>query len=222
MMSAPEPSRSSHQATVSAVPPIAEPEGDSALMRRVVEQDHEAFNTLYGRYTPRLRGYLIRFLGQSELVDEVLNDVMLVMWERATHFDSTALLVPWLIGIARKKAWKALARTSSTIPLAQQEALDEVTPEAEILRQEYDELLAYALQTLPPDQRTVLELLVYQDYSYQEIAERIGHPINTVKTRVFRARRALAARLARFEPVTLLVPSSPERLSRKRPASASL
>ena len=197
MMTKPGFSRPSHPPNVSAVTAMAQAEDDVALMRRVVAHDQEAFNTLYARYSQRLRGYLMRFLGQPPLVDEVLNDVMLVMWQRAAHFDLTAPLVPWLIGIARQKARKALSRISSpTMTPTMHNVIDIATPEEKILCQEHGGLLARALRTLPPSQRTVLELLVYQGCSYQEIANRTGTPVNTVKTRVFRARCNLATRIA--------------------------
>ena len=139
-------------ASASAIMP--QPEDDVALMRQVIAQDHEAFNVLYTRYAQRLRGYLIRFLGQSGLVDEVLNDVMLVMWQRASRFDFTAQLLPWLLGIARQKARKALARNSPLVaPSDSFNENDIDTPEETILRQEYHENIAHALNTLSPSHR---------------------------------------------------------------------
>ncbi|ETX00410.1 RNA polymerase sigma factor [Candidatus Entotheonella palauensis] len=190
-------SRPTHLAAISAAPAASQPEDDVSLMRRVAAQDHEAFHTLYTRHAPRLHGYLLRVLGQPELADEALNDVMLVMWQRAAYFDTGSSLLAWLIGIARKKAWKAMARASSpNAGPARQEVLDEETPETVALRQEYDDLLIQAMDTLSPSHRIVLELLVYQGYSYKDIAKQTGRPLNTVKTQVFRARSALAARLA--------------------------
>ena len=198
-------------ASASAIMP--QPEDDVALMRQVIAQDHEAFNVLYARYAQRLRGYLIRFLGQSGLVDEVLNDVMLVMWQRASRFDFTAQLLPWLLGIARQKARKALARNSPIVaPSARCDENDIDTPEETILRQEHHENIAHALNTLSPCHRTVLDLLVRQGCSYQEIAKRTNTPVNTVKTQVFRARRSLANRIAALEHGFFPSSPSPERI----------
>ena len=187
----------SHSSNTPSIAVMPEPEDDATLMRRVAAQDHEAFHTLYTRHAPRLRGYLLRALGQPDLADEALNDVMLVMWQRASYFDTSSSLLAWLIGIARKKAWKTIARASSpNAEPARQEVIDAETPETAALRQEYDGLLVQAMDTLSPSHRIVMELLIFQGYSYKDIAKHTGHPLNTVKTQVFRARSALAARLA--------------------------
>ena len=208
-------SRPVHLLNASTIAVIPQPKDDAALMHRVIAQDHEAFNVLYTRYAQRLRGYLIRFLGQSGLADEVLNDVMLVIWQRASRFDVTAELMPWLLGIARQKARKALARNSSPVmPSAQPDANTTDTPEETMLRQEYNERLDHALRTLSPSHRTVLELLVRQGCSYQEIAKRTNTPVNTIKSQVFRARRSLANHIAALEHAPPLPSSpSPERMS---------
>jgi RNA polymerase sigma factor (sigma-70 family) len=65
-----------------------------------------------------------------------------------------------------------------------------------MMRQELGEALARALERLPPDQRAVVELTFYHEHSYREIAEITGCPVNTVKTRMFHARRRLAQLLA--------------------------
>ena len=174
----------SHSSNTPSIATMPEPEDDATLMRRVAEQNHEAFHTLYTRHAPRLRGYLLRVLGQPDLVDEALNDVMLVMWQRAAHFDTASSLLAWLIGIARKKAWKAIARASSSnAEPDRQEVLDAETPETVALRQEYDALLVQAMDTLSPSHRIVLELLIYQGYSYKDIAKHTGRPSIPLKPR---------------------------------------
>jgi DNA-directed RNA polymerase specialized sigma24 family protein len=99
------------------------------------------------------------------------------------------------------------------------DAIDKDTPEEKMLRQEHDGILARAIRTLPLSQRIVLELLVYQGCSYQEIAHRTGDPVNTVKTRMFRARCGLADRIAALERGSLPSSPPPKRFSRKRMAT---
>src|SRR5947199_1123365 len=83
---------------------------DLKLIRAIAGRDRQAFEQLYYRHSPRLGRYLMRLLRQREAVEEVLNDVMLVVWQNAARFDpSLSRLSTWLFGIAHNKALKALA-----------------------------------------------------------------------------------------------------------------
>ena len=169
---------------------------DLVLIRRVAAGDRQAFEMLYRRYGPRLAGYLTKLLHQRELVEEVLDDVMLVVWQNAARFDPTARFSSWLFGIAHNKALKAWGRSANKplpLPPVQYDAAsDQGDPEQILTDQERERTLAQALQSLSPEQRAVVELTFYHACSYQEIAEITGCPVNTVKTRMFHARRRLA------------------------------
>src|SRR5262245_26616163 len=169
---------------------------DLVLIRRVAAGDRQAFERLYRRYTPRLAGYLTKFLHQRELVEEVLDDVMLVVWQNAARFDPTARFSTWLFGIAHTKAMKAWGLSANKplpLPPLQHEAeSDQGNPEQILTDQERERTLVQALQSLSPEQRAVVELTFYHACSYQEIAEITGCPVNTVKTRMFHARQRLA------------------------------
>jgi DNA-directed RNA polymerase specialized sigma24 family protein len=91
-------------------------EDDRILIRHIAAKDREAFKTLYYRYAPRLGGYLSKLLKSRELVEEVINDVMLVVWQNAVRFEPTGRLSTWLFGITHRKALKALARSSRLSP----------------------------------------------------------------------------------------------------------
>jgi RNA polymerase sigma factor (sigma-70 family) len=185
-----------------ALSPAPRPEDeDGALIHRVAaQQDRQAFETLYHRYTPRLARYLAKLLRQRELVEEVCNDTMLVVWQHAARFNHTSRLSTWIFSIAHHKALKALARAAPHGPqgaLARPDAgIDWDGPEGALTRQERQHLLVRALETLPPEQRAVVELTLSHGYSYQEIAAIMGCPVNTVKTRMFHARQRLAQLVA--------------------------
>jgi RNA polymerase sigma-70 factor (ECF subfamily) len=170
-------------------------------MQQVVAQDSQAFEVLYQRYARRLYGFLARFLRQPEIIEEVFNDVMLTVWQNAARFDHRARLSTWILGIAYRKALKALAqaaRRSPESPPARPAGHAQNDPEVVMLHQERDRTFVQALQTLPPEQRAVVELTFYHGCSYLEIATIAGCPVNTVKTRMFHARRRLAHMLAGF------------------------
>jgi RNA polymerase sigma-70 factor (ECF subfamily) len=170
---------------------------EMVLLRQVAAQEQHAFNTLYTRYAPRVRAYLARRLCQPELIDDVLQEVMLVLWQQAARIPDTAPLVAWLCGIARRKAQKAWARTVlPPLPRTIHEDSDLGQPEVQLLRQEYGCTLSRALEALPIYERTALMLLVRQGYSPQEIAVATGVPASTVRTRMARARQRLRTQVA--------------------------
>lgn len=180
--------------------PAPPPEHDDlVLIHRVAVKDRQAFEILYQRYARRLYGYISKFIRQPEVVEEVLDDVMLVIWQNASRFNHSSRLSTWIFGIAHHKVLKALARLCREIPdiLPPARAWSDMDdPESIMTRQELGQTLAQALDALSPEQRAVVELTYYHEHSYQEIAAITGCPLNTVKTRMFHARRHLAQILA--------------------------
>jgi RNA polymerase sigma-70 factor (ECF subfamily) len=171
-------------------------EDDVELIRSVAHRDREAFEKLYYRFAPRLGRYAFGMLRQRAAVDEVVNDVMLAVWREAPRFDARVGTVSaWLFGITHKKVIKMLDRTARS---ARQLPSEEVAPEAgehperAAIGRELGAAMAGALAKLPTDQRAVVELAFGQGQSYQEIALALDCPVNTVKTRMFHARKRLA------------------------------
>jgi RNA polymerase sigma-70 factor (ECF subfamily) len=178
---APSDAEASHSSTLL-------PETERVLLDRVALQDQHAFAMLYARYTAPVRRYLLRCLSQSDLVDDVLQEVMLVLWQRPSACPPTVPLIAWLCGIARHKARKAMTRaaTPQALPRPSLDS-EEDDPVHVVLGQEATRRLDRALDTLPFYERTALQLLVHQGCSYQDIAARMDTPISTVRTRVSRA-----------------------------------
>lgn len=173
-------------------------EDDLILIRRVAAKDRQAFETLYHRYARRLYGYLAKFIRQQEVAEEVLNDVMLVVWQNASRFDNTSRLSTWILGIAHHKALARSSKAPADALPATPEWSDREDPEGVVTRQELGHILTRALDALPPEQRAVVELTFYHGCSYREVAAITGCPVNTVKTRMFHARRRLVQLLARL------------------------
>jgi RNA polymerase sigma-70 factor, ECF subfamily len=178
-----------------------EHEEDLALIRSIARRDREAFETLYYRYAPRLGRYAMRLLKHREAVDEVINDVMLVVWQNAERFDpEIARPSTWLFGIAHHKTLKRLSQSPSpgqALPLDEgAEGRPDATalpdPEQTAMGRQLGTALADGLEMLSADHRAVIELAFCENYSYQEIAAVTGCPVNTVKTRMFHARKHLA------------------------------
>jgi RNA polymerase sigma factor (sigma-70 family) len=169
-------------------------DSDSTLLRRIGARDRKAFEALYHQYYPRLFSYLMKITRRADVVEEVLNDVMLAIWKGAHGFDGRSRPSTWIFGIAYHKALKALARRPRGAHEAESEAPEPVDwdePESLLARRELANVLGQALRELSAEQRTVVELTYFYGLPYQEIAEVMGCPVNTVKTRMFHARRRL-------------------------------
>ena len=176
-----------------------EEDNDPELIRRVAGKDRRAFETLYERYARRIYRYLARLISQPDVIEEVVDDVMLVVWENASRFNHTSKVSTWIFGIAHFKALKARARLSGRAteqPVSDEHAGHADSPEDLSTRRDLGRLVARGLATLSPEQRAVVELTFYDGCSYQEIADITRSPVNTVKTRMFSARRRLAPLLS--------------------------
>lgn len=183
-----------HELTSNRGPEDAE---NLKLLQRVAVKDRAAFENLYRKFHPQLTRYLMRMMRRPELVEEVVSDTLFVVWEKATQFQGRSRVSTWVTGIAYLKGIKALDRLK-TMPEQQAEELNDydTADDADLIsRIGLQEWLGSGLDQISADQRSVVELTYFSGYSYQEIADIMGCPVNTVKTRMFHARRMLASLL---------------------------
>lgn len=168
-------------------PRVEEP-AEFELLERTRRRDREAFSRLYRLYHPRLYGYLMRFLSNPASVEEVLDDVMMVVWKDADRFQGKSSVSTWIFGIAYHKVMTAM-RASRRY----RAGLDRNTPVDSLAGEpkRHREWIRAGLMHLSPDHRQVVELTYFGGFSYKEIAEIAGCPENTVKTRMYHARRRL-------------------------------
>jgi RNA polymerase sigma factor (sigma-70 family) len=160
-------------------------------LERIAAGDQTALKQLYDLYHPRLARFLLCYTGDPELVPEIINDVWFSVWQGACDFRGESSVSTWILSIAYRKGARALSRRHRTGPSHQSSGRQ--PGHAERVHQRHD--LDSALATLSPEQRAVVELTYFFGYSYGEIGAILGCPENTVKTRMFDARRALGARL---------------------------
>ena len=173
-------------------------EPEAALVARIAAGDQKAFAEFYALYRRRLARFLGRVIASSDTVDELINDVMYVVWQEARRFEGRSKVSTWVFAIAWHKALRALERQqrSLAVPLPEFEEL----PAADRGELEDGDWLRHGLDQLSADHRLVVELTFFAGCSYHEIAEIAGCPVNTVKTRMFHARRKLRGILQSLDP----------------------
>jgi RNA polymerase sigma-70 factor, ECF subfamily len=171
------------------------------LLRRISGGDRDAFRDLYLRYHRRLARFLTRLLHRYADAEEIINDTLWVVWQRAGEFRNASRVSTWIMGIAYRRALNMIRRATThervmTLQIADSEGT--VSDSAQALEEQ--QLLDAGLAQLPLEQRLVLEFTYYLDHSCEEIAEIMECPVNTVKTRMFHARRKLRTILADAAP----------------------
>jgi len=163
------------------------------LVARIAAGDKLAFEALYRIYFPRLSRFIGRMARNAALIEEVVNDTMLVVWQKAATFDGTCKVSTWVFAIAYRKTLKGLK--ASDEPMESDASLYEDDsgnqPEQTMKRQQLQQTVAEALDQLPAAQRAVMVLTYYHDMAYSDIADVVECPLNTVKTRMFHARHRL-------------------------------
>jgi len=166
---------------------------DRALVRLIAAGDRLAFDHLFRVYRPRLERFLGQLTRTHQLLDELVDDTMLVVWRRASTFNNSSRVSTWIFAIAHRYALKTLGRSSTqgTGQFDEDSAATDNEPERSLIDKQQRDLVRTALATLSPEQRTVVELTYYHGCAYREIAQIVGCPVDTVKTRMFHARRKL-------------------------------
>ena len=170
---------------------------EARLMARVAVGDLRAFDSLYRAYHPRLTRFVDRMTRRPALAGEVLNDTLLVVWHRAGSFNGSSKVSTWIFGIAYRKTLKALRQLDEPVEGddADQRIEPGAGPEQRVGDAELRAALSGALAGLSPAHRAVVDLAYFHGLGYREIAEIADCPEDTVKTRMFHARRRLKALL---------------------------
>lgn len=174
----------------------------AALVAAVAERrDREAFAQLFDHFAPRLIAYLQRLGTEATLAEELTQEVMVTLWRKADQFDAARSSVPtWLYRIARNRRIDGLRRDRVDFfdPLDNAFDVGEDPETDRILDlNQREERLRHAMESLPPEQLSLVRLAFYDGLSHSEIAEKVKLPLGTVKSRIrlafTRLRRQLEA-----------------------------
>ena len=180
---------------------------DLQLVQRVQAGDRSAFDLLVRKYQYRVAALVRRYVRDEAEAEDVAQEAFVRAWRALPQFRGESQFYTWLYriavntaknhlaGLGRRPAMEAIDDEAGTT-LREAEALqDGASPEQEVLRGELEALVLAAFEALAPELREALSLREVEGLSYEAIAERMGCPIGTVRSRIFRARDAIDARL---------------------------
>ncbi len=167
---------------------------DADLITRVRKGDIEAFNHLVSRWEKRVFNYLLRLTGSPDDSLDLSQDVFLKAYQNIRKLDDTARFGPWLFRIAHNEAYSLFRKRrpeadTEDAEFAEREPARTVHPELTIA-------VTAALDRLTPEQREAVVLKVYQGFKFEEMAEILGIPVSTIKSRLYTALDLLKIELA--------------------------
>jgi RNA polymerase sigma-70 factor, ECF subfamily len=171
-----------------------QPISDEALIGRIARGDRVAMQVLFARHHVRVYRFVLRTVRDQTAAEDIVNDVFLDVWRTAVKYEGRSTVSTWILAIARFKAISAIRKRAP-------ETLDEQTanaieddaddPESALQKKDKGTVLRRCLDQLSAEQRQVIDLVYYHEKSVSEVAEVVGIPVATVKTRMFYARRRL-------------------------------
>ena len=168
---------------------------DDVLIARIAGGDRLAMQVLFARHHVRVFRFVLRLTRNEATAEDLISEVFLDVWRQAGKFEGRSAVSTWLLGIARFKALSALRKR-------QDEELDEDKaaqiedhsddPEVTLAKKDKGAALRECLNGLSAEHREVIDLVYYHEKSVEEVAEIVGIPAATVKTRMFYARKKLS------------------------------
>ena len=168
---------------------------DEVLIGRIANGDRLAMQVLYARHHVRVFRFVVRLVRDESTAEDLISEVFFDVWRQAGRFEGRSAVSTWLLAIARFKALSALRRKPG-------EELDEDStaaiedgsdsPHVALEKKDKSALIRKCLAGLSAQHREIIDLVYYHDKSVEEVAQIVGIPENTVKTRMFYARKRLA------------------------------
>jgi len=161
---------------------------EQELLRRVHHRDQEALRLLFRLHNGRVFALAYRILGNRHEAEEIVQEVFIRLWDKAGQYDEAkGALLAWLLTVTRNLALdfkrREIRRSRVFVSFSAGEESGEAMDAAAINPHDR-ELTRLALQSLPAEQREALELSYFDGYTQTELAEKLGEPLGTIKTRV--------------------------------------
>jgi RNA polymerase sigma-70 factor, ECF subfamily len=167
---------------------------DAALISAIAAGNREAMHVLYVRHSVRVCRFVLRLTNDSSLAEDIVSEVFIDVWRGARGFKAKSQVSTWLLAIARNKALSAMrARLDEQLDDEMATAVADPADNAETTANMRDRsaIVEHCLSKLSPLHREVLDLVYYHEKSVDEVAQIVGAPASTVKTRMFYARKRM-------------------------------
>ncbi|MFA5082908.1 MAG: RNA polymerase sigma factor RpoE [Hydrogenophilaceae bacterium] len=190
---------------------MSEQDIDRQLVEKARAGDKRAFGLLVEKYQRRLFRLLSRMVRDPEEVEDIAQETFIKAYRALPNFRGDAAFYTWLYRIGVNTAKNYLATRKKAMPTISDQAMsdddepderlvarDISTPETELMSKQIAMAVNQVVEALPEELRTAITLREMEGLSYEEIAEMMGCPIGTVRSRIFRAREAIAAKLRPF------------------------
>jgi RNA polymerase sigma-70 factor, ECF subfamily len=171
---------------------------DEALISAIAAGNRRAMHVLYVRYSVRVYRFVLRLTKDSSLAEDLVSEVFIDVWRGAGGLKGGSQVSTWLLAIARNKALSALRnRSDEQLDDEMATAIADPADDAEttVDKRDRSAIVQHCLSQLSPLHREVLDLVYYHEKSVDEVARIVGAPPNTVKTRMFYARKRMEALL---------------------------
>jgi len=171
---------------------------DEALLEAVARSDEAALAELYDRFGRIAYGLALRVLRDSALAEDAVQDAFLNVWRSAERFEAgRAKASTWVLTFVHRRAVDLVRREERRRTEPEEAAPEPAGPGADedVERRSKREIVQDALRRLPPEQREAIELAYYGGYTQSELAERLGEPLGTIKSRMFTGLQRLRALL---------------------------
>src|SRR4030081_653636 len=167
---------------------------DEALIAKIASGNRLAMQVLYARHHTRVHRFLLRWIGNAAIAEDLTADVFLSAWRHADLFDGYSTVSTSLIAIARRKAESELRRRPQALSNAHDEAIIDPVDDREIVARGKDdgEGLRQSLMRLTREHREIIDLVYYHGKSEQEVARIVGISCNELRSRMLRARTRLS------------------------------
>ena len=167
---------------------------DVDLMERLKNGDQSAMQVLYTRHYQRIYRFILRQLKDETMAEDIVNEVFLDCWRSASKFEGRSSVTTWLTAISYNKSISYLRkRKEAQMGDGQAEAMvdDADSPQTELMKGDKGDKIRSAISKLSKQHAAVIDLAYYHEMSINEIAEVLDVPANTIKTRLFHARKNL-------------------------------
>jgi RNA polymerase sigma factor (sigma-70 family) len=171
---------------------------DEALLAAVARSDEAALAELYDRFGRIAYGLALRVLRDSALAEDAVQDAFLNVWRSAERFEAgRAKASTWVLTFVHRRAVDLVRREERRRTVPEEAAPEPAGPGADedVERRSKCKVVQGALRRLPPEQREAIELAYYGGYTQSELAERLGEPLGTIKSRMFTGLQRLRAAL---------------------------